>query len=196
MSQPKGLVPFLPFSLIPVPGLLLALPYPPLFKRSLCFCIVFEFRLSHQQLIAVTHTPPPLFCSRFPFFFFFWKTENIGCAFGTKKTVVGCRGFVPRVSVAHPFDWFMLGCLVLPSLYDESVFCTEALSFFFFFPYLEKVLVYPFLFMWLQHVSFLHTTSRTSRVVFCSRRHSVTSHHMHHDETKKKQLLRDIVQTY
>lgn len=133
LSQPKGLVPFLPFSLIPVPGLLLALPYPPLFKRSLCFCIVFEFRLSHQQLIAVTHTPPPLFCSRFPFFFFFWKTENIGCAFGTKKTVVGCRGFVPRVSVAHPFDWFMLGCLVLPSLYDESVFCTEALSFFFFF---------------------------------------------------------------
>lgn len=136
LSQPKGLVPFF--------SPLLSDPHSRSPSRSSLssslravsvFCIVFEFRLSSNSSPSHTHLPP-FFCSRFPFFFLFYgcprKTENIGCAFGTTKTVVGCRGFVPRVSVAHSFDWFVLGCLVvLPSLYDESVFFTEALSFFF-----------------------------------------------------------------
>lgn len=88
MSQPKGLVPFLPFSLIPVPGLLLALPYPPLFKRSLCFCIVFEFRLSHQQLIAVTHTHPRR-CFVHGFLFFFTavrgRLKTLGVRSGQRR---------------------------------------------------------------------------------------------------------------
>lgn len=84
-------------SQFPVPLFLSSLAPLSLFERSLFLYLSF---VSHRELITVTHT-----CSRFCSWFFFWLSMEdkkhwgtIGCASGTKKTVVGCGGFSSYLS--------------------------------------------------------------------------------------------------
>lgn len=164
---------------------------------------VFVLYLSFVSLInslpSHTHTSRRSFVHGFLFFFHGCprKTENIGCAFGTKTTVVGCRGFVPRVSVAHSFDWFVLGCLVvLPYLYDESVFSLKLYPFFFFPHNWTKCLFIRFCSCGCSMSPFF--TSQVGHPELFSVLDVILSPRITCIMTKqkKKQLLKDIVQTY
>lgn len=165
-------------------------PPPPLpslfflFERSLfLYCIeFFSSFVSHQELIAVTHTSTVLFMVSLPFWLF-EEDKHLGivvCASGTKATVVA------EVFFAHTFDWF------LDFLCWAAVFClhcmTKVLSlerytlfFYFYWHFRPKKGIVNFCFSGCSMSIFsLHLEPKIQSCFFSTS--FCHSHRIHHDK--------------
>lgn len=187
---PPSLFPTFPLPLTPSPS--------PLLKPSLCFYIVLSFFssfVSHQELIAVTHTSA-VFVHGF-FSPFFWLSEEDKKTFGRHHVCVWdkrgqwlSRFFPLGFCRAHFLIGLLTFCVGLPSLYDESVLARVLHFIFYFFLIgtciLSRKGLSIFLFQWLQHVAFffffLHLEPNIQSCFFSTS--FCHSHRIPHDKKK------------